>query len=85
MRFALSSAADHINVIKIIQRTSSSPEERVLGRNQKEASFCEIFASALFSTFSTESVKSGYQGKPLAHTGRQKADPPYPSQNVFSV
>ena len=54
MRFVPSGAADHINVIKIIQRPSSSPEELVLGRNQKEASFCEIFALALFSTFSTE-------------------------------
>jgi hypothetical protein len=56
VRFTPSDTADHINLNKIFQRPSSSLEERVLRRNQKRASFCENFALAVFSTFSTESI-----------------------------
>ncbi len=49
---------DHINVNKISQRRSASLWGRVLGCNQKRASFREDFAVAPLSTSSTKSAQN---------------------------
>jgi hypothetical protein len=59
MRLTPSDTVDRIDLNRTFRRPSSSHEERILRRNLPPASFCENFALAAFSTFSTESASSG--------------------------
>ena len=60
MRLTPSDTADHVDLNRSFRRPSSSHEERILRRNLRPASFCENFVLAVFSTFSTESARSGH-------------------------
>ena len=55
MRLTPSDTVDLIDLNRTFRRPSSSHEERILRRNLPLARFCEDFALAAFSTFSTES------------------------------
>jgi hypothetical protein len=59
MRLTPSDTVDLIDLNRTFRRPSSSHEEGILRRNLPPESFCEDFALAAFSTFSTESANSG--------------------------
>jgi hypothetical protein len=53
---------------RCFRRPSSSHEERILRRNLLRASFCENFALAVFSIFSTEPANSRNHTGPILHS-----------------
>src|SRR5262245_31671575 len=65
MRLTPSDTVDHVDLNGSFRRPSSSHEERILKRNLPPASFCDNFALAVFSTFSTESATSRHSQNDL--------------------